>query len=85
MLASGWYQETESRCTYCLIEPAGAAMAIFLLSVFVSMILGCVTWLVVGDRLPPREEVKLPPLNNIVIYSLLALVPVYLVIFFVFV
>ena len=59
-------------------------MAIMLLSVIVSMIVGCLVWLAVGEKFPPREEVKLPPLNNIVIYSVLALLPVYLFIFFVF-
>lgn len=59
-------------------------MAILMLSLFVSTILGCLVWLFVGEKFPPREEVKLPPLNNIVIYSVLALVPVYLFIFFVF-
>lgn len=60
-------------------------MAILLLSVLIATVIGCLVWLVIGDRFPPREEVKLPPLNNIVIYALLALVPVYLSIFFIFV
>lgn len=58
-------------------------MGIMLLSIFAAIILGCVTWLVIGEKFPPNDEVKLPPLNNIVIYSLLLLVPVYLFIFFV--
>lgn len=60
-------------------------MAILVLSVIISMILACAAWLVIGERFPLRAEVKLPPLNNIVIYTLLAVVPVYLVIFFVFI
>jgi hypothetical protein len=48
-----------------------------------SMIAGCGIWLVIGEKFPPNEETKLPPLNNIVIYSLLSIVPIYLFIFFV--
>lgn len=59
-------------------------MGIMLLSLFVSMIVGCLIWIVIGERFPPSEEVKLPPLNNIVIYTLLSIIPVYLFIFFVF-
>ena len=59
-------------------------MAVMSLSIILSAILGCVVWLAIGEVFPPREEAKLPPLNNIVIYALLAIVPVYLFIFFVF-
>lgn len=58
-------------------------MGIMLLSIFGSIIMGCVIWLVIGEKFPPGDEIKLPPLNNIVIYSLISLVPVYLFIFFV--
>lgn len=60
-------------------------MAILVLSIFLSAILGSVVWLIIGSRMPPREEIKLPPFNNIVIYSALLVIPVYLFIFFVFV
>lgn len=59
-------------------------MGLILLSIFTSMILGCVLWLAIGEKFPPNEEVKLPALNNIVIYTALFVVPVYLFIFFVF-
>lgn len=58
-------------------------MGILLLSIFSAIILGCVVWLVIGERFPPNDEIKLPPLNNIVIYSLILVIPVYLFIFFV--
>ena len=58
-------------------------MAILVLSIFVSAILGSVVWLIIGSRMPPREEIKLPAFNNIVIYSALLVIPVYLFIFFV--
>ena len=59
-------------------------MAILVLGTVVSAILGCLLWLVIGDKFPLRNEFKFTPLNNIVIYGALALVPVYLFIFFVF-
>lgn len=59
-------------------------MGLMLLSIFMSMISGCLIWLAIGEKFPPNEEVKLPPLNNIVIYSLLSIIPIYLFIFFVF-
>ncbi len=58
-------------------------MAIMLLSIFGSMVLGCILWLVIGEKFPPGDEVKFPPLNNIVIYSLILVPFVYLFIFFV--
>ncbi len=58
-------------------------MGIMLLSIFASIILGCIVWLTIGEQFPLGDEDKLPPLNNIVIYSLLLIVPVYLFIFFV--
>lgn len=58
-------------------------MGIMLLSIFVSMILGCIAWFILGERFPPGAEIKLPPLNNIVIYTLISIIPVYLFIFFV--
>lgn len=56
-------------------------MALMLLSIFVSLILGCLLWVVLGERFPLNDDIKLPPLNNIVIYTLLAIIPVYLIIF----
>lgn len=61
-------------------------MGIMLLSIITSMVLGCLIWLGVGSKFPlnvPEDE-KLPVLNNIVIYVLLSLVPVYLLIFLIF-
>lgn len=59
-------------------------MGIMLLSIVVSMVLGCVVWLMIGDKFPLKDEVKLPALNNIVIYVLSLVVPVYLLIFVIF-
>lgn len=59
-------------------------MGIMLLSIVVSMILGSVVWLMIGDKFPLKDEVKLPVLNNITIYVLCVVVPVYLLIFFIF-
>ena len=59
-------------------------MAILVLSIIASVVLGCLLWLVIGDKFPLRHEVKLPPLNNIVIYVLALLLPVYVLIFALF-
>ena len=58
-------------------------MGIILLSIMLSIILGCAAWLVLGERFPLNDEVKWPSLNNISIYTVLFVVPVYLFIFFV--
>ena len=59
-------------------------MGLIVLSIMLSIILGCVAWLAVGDRFPINEEQKWPPLNNIVCYAGVVFVPVYLAIFFTF-
>jgi hypothetical protein len=59
-------------------------LGIIVLSFVVSMVLGCIVWLVMGDRFPLKVEAKFPPLNNIVIYTLICLIPVYLAVFFTF-
>ena len=56
-------------------------MGLIVLSIMLSIILGCCVWLVLGETLPMKAEQKWPALNNIVCYTLLLLVPVYLVIF----
>lgn len=59
-------------------------MGLLVLSVILSIVLGCVLWLIVGDRIPPGDTDKLPPIINIVSYSVLLVLPVYLLIFFIF-
>ncbi|MBP18206.1 MAG: hypothetical protein CMQ21_04870 [Gammaproteobacteria bacterium] len=56
-------------------------MAILILSLVFSMALGCAVWLVIGNQFPVKQEVKFTPLNNIVIYVLLLVLPVYLLMF----
>ncbi|HIG42784.1 MAG: hypothetical protein ABGY96_13250 [bacterium] len=56
-------------------------MAIILFSIVASMVLGCIVWLVIGDKFPLAAEVKFPPLNNITIYVLLLIIPVYAIVF----
>ena len=58
-------------------------MGLIVISAVLSIILGSCVWLVIGDSFPLREERKWPVANNIFIYALLLLVPVYLTIFFV--
>ncbi|HKI74642.1 MAG TPA: hypothetical protein VJ998_08360 [Pseudomonadales bacterium] len=59
-------------------------MAVFILGVFISAIVGALVWLFIGSKFPPGDEIKLPPLNNIVIYAAIVFVPVYFLIFFIF-
>ncbi len=59
-------------------------MGLIVLSIMLAIILGCVGWLVLGEKLPLKEEDKWPPLNNIVCYAVGLFLPVYLVLFFTF-
>ena len=59
-------------------------MPLLLLSFILSMVCGALLWLVIGSRLPPGAKEKLPAMNNIAYYSLALLVPIFLIIFFVF-
>jgi len=59
-------------------------MGLIVLSIMLSIILGCCVWLVLGDKLPFKEEQKWPPLNNIVCYAGAVFLPIYLAIFFTF-
>ncbi len=57
-------------------------MGLVVLSIMLSIILGCCVWLVIGEKLPPGGGEKWPVVNNIVCYGLMLVVPVYLVFFF---
>ncbi len=59
-------------------------MGLLMLSIFASIVLSCLTWLVLGDRFPPGQADKLPTLHNIVIYAAILIVPTSALIFFVF-
>jgi len=59
-------------------------MGLIVLSIMLSVILGCTAWLILGEKFPLKNEDKWPVTNNIVCYSATLIVPVYLVIFFVF-
>ena len=59
-------------------------MGLIVLSIMLSIILGCCVWLVLGDKFPVNEEQKWPPLNNIVCYAAIVFLPIYLAIFFTF-
>jgi xanthine/uracil permease len=59
-------------------------MGLIVLSIMISIILGCCVWLALGDRFPAGNEQKWPALNNIVCYGVILVIPVYLVIFFTF-
>jgi hypothetical protein len=59
-------------------------MGLIVLSIMLSIILGCCAWLALGDKFPINDEQKWPPLNNIVCYSAIIFLPIYLAIFFTF-
>ena len=59
-------------------------MALIALSTILSIILGSFVWLVLGSKFPLTRDDKWPIANNIFIYAVMLLVPVYMTIFFVF-
>mgnify|MGYP004233501269 CR=1 len=59
-------------------------MALIALSTILSIILGSCLWLVLGSTFPLKDEDKWPIANNIAVYAVILLMPVYLTIFFVF-
>jgi hypothetical protein len=63
---------------------AEAGMPLLLLSVILSMLVAGLVWLVIGSQLPLGDQEKLPALNNIAYYALIALVPIFLTIFYIF-
>jgi len=48
------------------------------------MLVAGLVWLVIGSQLPLGDQEKLPALNNIAYYALIALVPIFLTIFYIF-
>ena len=56
-------------------------MGLIILSTILSIVLGSVAWLVLGDRFPVGNEAKWPVANNICVYGAILLLPVYLTIF----
>ncbi len=59
-------------------------MALIVLSTIISIILGSFVWLILGSKFPLNYEDKWPIANNIFVYALILVIPVYLTIFFVF-
>lgn len=57
-------------------------MGILILSLVLSIMLGLITWLVIGDQMPPKSKYKWESRSNIFIYIALLVVPIYLLIFF---
>jgi hypothetical protein len=62
----------------------GIPMGILILSLVLSAMLGCVTWFVIGDRFPLGGEPKWETSSHIAIYAGMILIPVYLLIFYLF-
>lgn len=59
-------------------------MGLIVLSTVLSIILGSCLWLAIGSRFPLKDEDKWPVANNIFIYAVALLIPVYLTIFFIY-
>ncbi len=59
-------------------------MGILILTLVLSTLLGCITWLAIGNRLPWQSEVKWESQVNITIYTGMLLAPIYLFIFYLF-
>ena len=56
-------------------------MGLIILSAILSIVLGSCAWLVLGDRFPVGDDAKWPVANNICVYAVILLLPVYLAIF----
>jgi len=56
-------------------------MGLIILSAILSIVLGSCAWLVLGDRFPVGDDAKWPVANNICVYAVILLLPVYLTIF----
>ena len=59
-------------------------MGLILISTLLAIILGSCVWLLVGNSFPLRKAEKWPIANNIFVYALVLVVPIYLAIFFMF-
>ena len=59
-------------------------MALIAISSILSLIFGAVAWLILGDRIPPGSDDKLPSSYNILCYALMLVVPIYLGLFFIY-
>ena len=58
--------------------------AVFVPAAILIALTAAVIWLIAGEQFPLQDEDKFRPLNNMAIYSVLLVVPVYLIIFFSF-
>lgn len=56
-------------------------MGLIILSAILSIVLGSCAWLVLGDRFPVGDDAKWPVANNMCVYAVILLLPVYLTIF----
>lgn len=59
-------------------------MGLFVFSALLSIILASCLWLLLGSRLPWRQEDKWPVPYNILCYAGMVLVPLYALIFFIY-
>ena len=59
-------------------------MGLLMLTLVLSILLGCATWLIIGDRFPLKSDYKWESRMNITLYVVILLAPIYLLIFYLF-
>ena len=59
-------------------------MGLFLFSIVVATIVGGITWLLIGDRLPLRDPVKWDSRKNFLCYVAISFVGIFLLVFSLF-
>ena len=57
-------------------------MGILILTLVAAILGGSLTWLVIGDRFPLDDDIKLPATTHVLIYSGMLVIPVFLLVFF---
>ncbi|MBF67409.1 MAG: hypothetical protein CMQ29_06905 [Gammaproteobacteria bacterium] len=59
-------------------------MGLIVLSLILSIVGACLLWMLFGEQFPRGDSLKWPATNNILIYALLLVVPMYALMFAVF-
>ena len=57
-------------------------MGILIFTLVASLLGGSLTWLLIGDKFPLDDDIKLPAATHVLIYSGTLVIPVFLVVFF---
>lgn len=57
-------------------------MGILIFTLVASILGGSLIWLLIGDRFPLDDEIKLPSATHVLIYSGMLVIPVFVIVFF---